>query len=336
MVRTNTIIAARHGRRRGPDQGHRPRAGDVGRRQRALLLSRSAPRRDARRRRSGAQRRLRRRAAARRDQLPELRQPRAAGDHVAVRPRRSKASAHACRALDVPITGGNVSLYNETDGNGDLSDAGHRRRRPARARRPRRRPRAFQGAGDAIVLLGEGRGELGGSEYLKVVHGLVRGDAAGARPRSRSARCSSLLVDACGRAAGPLGARLLRRRPCGDAGRMLLRHRWCRRRDVDRRGAVARADALDGGAALFGESASRIVVSVEPRHESDVLSRASAAGVPARFGLAGRAATASDCRRWPVRRRLRGRRKPNGSGPRRSSSTSEARGLSASKGSHAR
>ena len=37
--------------------------------------------------------------------------------------------AEACRALDIPITGGNVSLYNETDGTGDLSDAGHRRRR---------------------------------------------------------------------------------------------------------------------------------------------------------------------------------------------------------------
>ena len=45
----------------------------------------------------------------------------------------------ACRALDVPITGGNVSLYNETDGKRDLSDAGHRRRRPARARRSRGR-----------------------------------------------------------------------------------------------------------------------------------------------------------------------------------------------------
>ena len=37
--------------------------------------------------------------------------------------------AEACRALDIPITGGNVSLYNETDGTRDLSDAGHRRRR---------------------------------------------------------------------------------------------------------------------------------------------------------------------------------------------------------------
>ena len=37
----------------------------------------------------------------------------------------------ACRALDIPITGGNVSLYNETDGRADPADAGHRRRRAA-------------------------------------------------------------------------------------------------------------------------------------------------------------------------------------------------------------
>ena len=80
----------------------------------------------------------------------------------------------ACRALDIPITGGNVSLYNETDGSavlptpvlgvvGLIEDAEHGRRR------------AFQAAGDAVVLLGESRDELGGSEYLKVMHGLIRG-----------------------------------------------------------------------------------------------------------------------------------------------------------------
>src|SRR4029077_20468555 len=80
----------------------------------------------------------------------------------------------ACRALGVPITGGNVSLYNETDGNaiyptpvigvvGLLEHAD----RVIGSR--------FREAGDAIVMLGADRGELGGSEYLKVVHNLVRG-----------------------------------------------------------------------------------------------------------------------------------------------------------------
>src|SRR4030095_16930826 len=80
----------------------------------------------------------------------------------------------ACRALDIPITGGNVSLYNETAGRGVLptpvlgvvgliEDASTVVRR------------LFQAEGDAVVLLGEVKPELGGSEYLKTMHGLVRG-----------------------------------------------------------------------------------------------------------------------------------------------------------------
>ena len=95
----------------------------------------------------------------------------------------------ACRALDVPITGGNVSLYNETDGQaiyptpviGVVGLLEHADRVVA--------SRVSGESGDVVVLLGEGRGELGGSEYLKLVHGLVRGRAAGARPRRASARC---------------------------------------------------------------------------------------------------------------------------------------------------
>ena len=52
---------AGHGRRRRARQGHDARAGDVDRRQRPLLLPRSAPRRDAGGRGGGAQRRVRRR-----------------------------------------------------------------------------------------------------------------------------------------------------------------------------------------------------------------------------------------------------------------------------------
>src|SRR5262245_55888726 len=80
----------------------------------------------------------------------------------------------ACRALDVPITGGNVSLYNETDGKaidptpiiGVVGLLEHADRVVSRR---------FQESGDAVVLLGEGYGELGGSEYLKSQHGIVRG-----------------------------------------------------------------------------------------------------------------------------------------------------------------
>src|SRR5262245_37947592 len=80
----------------------------------------------------------------------------------------------ACRALGVPITGGNVSLYNETDGKaiyptstiGVVGLLEHADRVIGRR---------FQLSGDVVVLLGEGSGGLGGSEYLKLMFDLVRG-----------------------------------------------------------------------------------------------------------------------------------------------------------------
>ena len=66
-------------------RGHEQGAGARDRRQGAVLSPRSSRRRAVGGARSGAQRRVRRRAAARARQLPELRQSRASGSHVAVR-----------------------------------------------------------------------------------------------------------------------------------------------------------------------------------------------------------------------------------------------------------
>jgi phosphoribosylformylglycinamidine synthase len=88
--------------------------------------------------------------------------------------RAVQGMAEACRALDVPITGGNVSLYNETDGRaifptpvmgvvGLLEDADTVLRR------------WFEKEGDAVYLLGATGADLGGSELVKVVHGRTAG-----------------------------------------------------------------------------------------------------------------------------------------------------------------
>ena len=82
----------------------------------------------------------------------------------------------ACRVFDTPVTGGNVSFYNESpDGPiyptvvvgmlGLIKDISH-------ITTP-----WFKNEGDFIILIGNIKGELGGSEYLKVIHGLVKGDA---------------------------------------------------------------------------------------------------------------------------------------------------------------
>ncbi|HET7695472.1 MAG TPA: phosphoribosylformylglycinamidine synthase subunit PurL [Vicinamibacterales bacterium] len=177
--------------------------------------------------------------------------------------------ADACRALDVPITGGNVSLYNETDGRaiyptpiigvvGLMEDAS------------RVLTRAFRGSGDAVVLLGEDRGELGGSEYLKTIHGLVRGDAP-ALDLAREAALIRLVTESA-------SAGLLRSaHDCSDGG-IAVTLAEC---SFDTGGVGVTAD-LASEVELFSETASRIVVSVEASKEQELLARAAAAGVPAR------------------------------------------------------
>jgi phosphoribosylformylglycinamidine synthase II len=191
----------------------------------------------------------------------------------------------ACRALDVPITGGNVSLYNETDGRailptpvigvvGLIENAS------------RVRGRVFSESDLDIVLLGKSHGELGGSEYLATVHGLLRG-APPALDLVRERALQRLLVDLSAR------DRICSAHDCAEGGLAVTLAECC----FDAGGlgaeiAIARASS-DGGvdglaATLFGESASRVIVSVEARHLEDVLAEAAAAGVPAaRIGRTG-------------------------------------------------
>src|SRR6185295_11885559 len=190
----------------------------------------------------------------------------------------------ACRALDTPITGGNVSLYNETDGKAiyptpviGVVGMDHADNVVSRA---------FRGAGDAIVLLGEGHGELGGSEYLKVAHGIVQGVPPALDLKAERA-LQDLLVELA-------GAKLMRSaHDCSDGGLAVTlaecsfdsggdNARIGADVAIDETKVAANAD-VNRAAALFGESASRVVVSVAPDATADVLKRAKAAGVPARI-----------------------------------------------------
>ncbi len=82
----------------------------------------------------------------------------------------------ACRVFDTPVTGGNVSFYNESPKGaiyptpvvgmvGLIDDVKHIT------------TSWFKHDGDFIMLLGALKGELGGSEYLKLIHNIVGGDA---------------------------------------------------------------------------------------------------------------------------------------------------------------
>jgi len=182
----------------------------------------------------------------------------------------------ACRALDLPITGGNVSLYNETDGNavpptpvlgvvGLIEDA------DAVVRR------AFRRSGDVVILLGENRAELGGSEYLKVAHGLIRG-LPPALDLDRERALQKLLVD------GAATGLILSAHDCAEGGLAITVAECCFDTGCGVEVGVPGVGADDRWRdvmTLFGESASRAVVSVEPQYASEFLRRAADAGVPA-------------------------------------------------------
>ena len=184
----------------------------------------------------------------------------------------------ACRALEIPITGGNVSLYNETDGKailptpvigvvGVIEDAS------------KTLSRAFPDSALDVILLGENLGELGGSEYLKTVHGMVRG-VPPALDLARERALQQVLVEYAAQG-------LVRSaHDCAEGGLAVALAECC----FDNGGigaeiAISEA-ASDGGvdrlaATLFGESASRVIVSASPDQTAAVLAKARAAGVPA-------------------------------------------------------
>ena len=81
----------------------------------------------------------------------------------------------ACKVLETPVTGGNVSFYNENPAGavfptpvigmlGLIEDLAHVRQS------------GFVDEGDFIILLGNLGGCVGGSEYLNLIHGRVEGD----------------------------------------------------------------------------------------------------------------------------------------------------------------
>jgi phosphoribosylformylglycinamidine synthase len=98
----------------------------------------------------------------------------------------------ACEILETPVTGGNVSLYNENPGGavyptpvigmvGLVDSMAHVTRS------------AFTTDGDAIVLLGENTDELGGSEYLQRIHSEVIGPPPRVDLRAEKALIGALL-----------------------------------------------------------------------------------------------------------------------------------------------
>jgi phosphoribosylformylglycinamidine synthase len=181
----------------------------------------------------------------------------------------------ACRALGTPVTGGNVSLYNENPQGavfptptigmvGLILDLAHITRS------------TFRADGDAIVLLGENTAELGASEYLARIHGLTIG-AVPAVDLDHERRLVDALLEAI--ASGTVHSA----HDCSEGGLAVALAESCISERTATFGAhVDIADPLvtSSRALLFGEAQGRVIVST--RDAPRVIAVATAHGVPAR------------------------------------------------------
>jgi phosphoribosylformylglycinamidine synthase len=179
----------------------------------------------------------------------------------------------SCIAFGVPVVSGNVSFYNETDGlpiypTPTVAMVG------LLPKVERHVTPWFKSAGDLVVLLGRTREELGGSEYLKVVHGLIRGTPPWIDLRLERAvqQCClkaierGIIRSAHDISEGGLAVALTECCVGGPERALGLRIQLHQ---------MMRADAL-----LFGESQSRIIVSVRERELSRLREIAAREGVP--------------------------------------------------------
>ncbi|MBS3886294.1 MAG: phosphoribosylformylglycinamidine synthase subunit PurL [Dethiobacter sp.] len=180
--------------------------------------------------------------------------------------------SEACLAFATPVIGGNVSFYNETNGEaiyptptvgmvGLLEDV------------EKRCTQEFKADGDLIVLLGETYEELGGSEYLATVHGRV----AGMPPALELAKEKALhqLV------LGAIGQGLVKSAHDLSEGGLAVALAECTFGKNIAASVELRTNGLRSDSLLFGESQSRILLSVAADKVELLLALAAQENVPA-------------------------------------------------------
>ena len=167
--------------------------------------------------------------------------------------------AYACRALELPIVSGNVSLYNDSNGEsaiyptpvvgmvGVIDDYG------------RRLGAGLRAEGDFVLLIGSSHNDLGGSEYLKVELGYVAGRPP-ALDLTREQAVNRLVL-----AAAENGF-LHSAHDCAEGGMLIALAECCLLGSIGVRCPAIRPEPpLRLDAAFFGESPSRYIVSVPSR-----------------------------------------------------------------------
>jgi phosphoribosylformylglycinamidine synthase len=186
--------------------------------------------------------------------------------------------AEACTIFETPVTGGNVSFYNETEGRGVYptpvigmlgviegvnyfpTHHGNTERRPS-SRSPLPITPWFKSEGDLIVLLGRTGDDLGGSEYLAWIHGVVGGDVPALDLRQERAvqrACLAAIAEGIIKSA----------HDCSDGGLAIALVECCfsshRREAIGADIVLTTEGVLSPISLLFSETPSRILVTIAP------------------------------------------------------------------------
>jgi phosphoribosylformylglycinamidine synthase len=186
-----------------------------------------------------------------------------------------KGLADACAHFDVPVVGGNVSLYNE-HGDGAIDPT------PVVSMvglidKPELVTRStISGAGQSVVLLGGFPDELGGSYFLQTQHGLKEGKVP-IVDLEAEAKLQGLLI-------GGIELGLISSAHDLAEGGLLVAMLEMLFGDSNL-GAEIKIDTLDSNARLdallFGESQGRALIGISPENLSSLLDLASQSGVDA-------------------------------------------------------
>ncbi len=160
----------------------------------------------------------------------------------------------ACRAMDTPVTGGNVSFHNESQNLavfptptigmlGVIEDMN------------KTMSQEFKNEGDHIYLIGNNRQELGGSEYLKIIHGTVNGEAPEINI-DEEIRLHKVTLNAI------KNGLINSAHDCSEGGIAIT----LAEKSIASKGLGADVELPAGASvdSLFGESQSRIIVTVSP------------------------------------------------------------------------
>jgi len=182
--------------------------------------------------------------------------------------------ARACRQFDIPVTGGNVSLYNETEGQaimptpvlgivGLVDDV---------ATIP---SAGFVGQRETIILLGENKEELGGSEYLSLVFDEEKG-----RAPELDFTLEKSVQEVCRQA---IKQKLVRTAHDLSEGGLAVALAECSIKSKKGIGfEVKLNDQIRTDALLFGESQSRIILVAKEKNVGKILALARKMKVKAR------------------------------------------------------